>query len=114
MPSLYRGKSEHTSMFERLKLDAPECKGLLEDIKGFISSSVLDKMESVRGGGATDSGSTLGELRRVGWIIEWGCTHTQTHNLDIPVFFAQHCIKRGAHTQTRLFSTHNISSLLFV
>lgn len=66
MPSLYRGKTEHTGMFQRLKVDALECEQLSADLKGFISGSVLDKMESVRGGSATDSGSTLGELRQVG------------------------------------------------
>lgn len=65
MPSLYQGKSEHTGMFERLEVDALEYERLSADIKGFISNSVLDKMESVHGGGATDSESTLGELRRV-------------------------------------------------
>lgn len=65
MPSLYRGKSEHTGMFQRLNIGALECEQLAGDLKSFISCSVLDKMESVRGGGATDSGSTLGELRQV-------------------------------------------------
>lgn len=65
MPSLFQAVSEHTALFNKLNLAGPEYEGLAEDLKGFISSSVLDKMESVRGGGATESGGTLGELRRV-------------------------------------------------
>lgn len=65
MPSLFQAVCEDTTLFKRLNLAPPEYEGLAEDLKSFISSSVLDKMESVRGGGASESGGTLGELRRV-------------------------------------------------
>lgn len=65
MPSLYQAISTHTALFSRLNLVPREYEGLEEDLKGFISSSVLDKMESVRGNGGREGGGTLGELRRV-------------------------------------------------
>ena len=65
MPSLFQAVCEDTTLFKRLNLAPPEYEGLAEDLKSFISSSVLDKMESVRGGGTSESGGTLGELRRV-------------------------------------------------
>lgn len=65
MPSLFQGVSEHVTLFKRLNLAANEYEALAEDLRSFISSSVLDKMDSIRGGGGTESGGTLGELRRV-------------------------------------------------
>lgn len=51
MPSLFQAVSEQTTLFTRLNLVTSEYEGLVEDLKSFISSSVLDKMESARGGG---------------------------------------------------------------
>lgn len=65
MPSFFQVVCEEITLFKRLNLAAPEYEGLAEDLKSFISRSVLDKMESVRGGGTSESGGTLGELRRV-------------------------------------------------
>lgn len=65
MPSLYRDVSDDTNMFTRLKLAATDYEGLATDLTSFISKSVLDKMDTVRGGGSREHGSTLGELRRV-------------------------------------------------
>lgn len=93
MPSLFQAVSEHTALFKRLNLAAPEYEWLAEDLKGFISSSVLDKMESVRGGGSTESGGTLGELRRVrpdttcvyGFFV-WVCIHTYEVHAYVNVY----------------------------
>lgn len=63
MPSLYTSVSKDTNVCTRLNMTAPEYDGLTEDLKSFIPSSVLDKMESVRGNAA--SGIALGELRQV-------------------------------------------------
>lgn len=80
MPSLFQAVCEQTTLFNRLNLAAPEYEELAEDLKSFISGSVLDKMESVRGGGASESGGTLGELRRVSPAITYNIScgvHTQ-------------------------------------
>ncbi|CAM9142315.1 unnamed protein product, partial [Ectocarpus sp. 13 AM-2016] len=68
MPSLYTSVPKDTNVCTRLNMTAHEYDGLTEDLKGFISSSVLDKMESVRGDAA--SGIALGELRQgtVGFV----------------------------------------------
>ncbi|CAM9786487.1 unnamed protein product, partial [Ectocarpus sp. 6 AP-2014] len=68
MPSLYTSVSKDTNVCTRLNMTAPEYDGLTEDLKSFIPSSVLDKMESVRGDAA--SGIALGELRQgtVGFV----------------------------------------------